>query len=262
MSYTRSRASKVKILGLVILVAGLLLMGLRALQTPIGGVKLLIDKPIPPGGVVRVRIEGPGEGLGEAVARAINDWNRAIEDYNNMKGLECSLGRMISGCSACVKVPPISITGGDDYNVLVTFVDEQPPEGRVADYEVKGQAVNIRIWKGAGYEKAYQAALYLIGRIQGVEVLDRRRTLFGAIPATSMPEVLQLHAPPINSRIRPTTLEAAGILASRLGHYGRGTVYFTAFKACDEPDFTIPALISPALITLGACLYRRGRHAG
>lgn len=135
-----------------------------------------------------------------------------------------------------------------------------PSENLVADFGIIDRGLIIVFWKGADYEKIYQAALYLIGRIQGVEVLDKKTTIFGAKPATSIPEVLEMQTPTISSRVKPTTLEAAAILMSKLGYEGERRVYYTIFRAYDEPDFTLPALASPILMTSGVYLYSRTRR--
>jgi len=265
MSYTRSRLPRLgraRMLGLIILAAGLLFISMSLLQTSIGAKVSIYGSTFPE---ARVKIEDSG-GLKEAVARAVRDWNEAVEDYNRIIGLRCLIMNPLhgGGCSsACPYAPPVSIVEGDDYTVLIVSVDKPPLDSLVADFKVAGQTVQVRVWRGLDPQKAYQVALYLIGRVQGVEVLDRRATLFGATPATSIREILEVQTPALNSRVKPTTLEVAGILTSRLGHVGVMTSYYTLFRAYDEPDFTIPALLSPALVAAGSyLLFWRRKHAG
>jgi len=261
MSYILSRLGRARVVGFIILLTGLLFIGLRVLQTPLGAEVSIYGSTLTE---ARVKIEGSDGGLKEAVARAVEDWGKAVEDYNHMINPQCLMSSLLHGGSAaCVGAPPVSITEHDDYTVLIVFVDEPPSERLAADFKIMGQTVYIRIWRGLDPQKAYQAALYLIGRIQGVEVLDRRVTLFGATPATSIPEVLEIQTAAVNSRVKPTTLEVAGILTSKLGYEGSMKSYYTIFRAYDEPDFTIPALLSPAFIAVGSYLLsRRRRHAG
>jgi hypothetical protein len=262
MSYIPS--SRARVLGLLILAVGLLFISLRILQTPFGVGVLMYGSPT--SSDVRVRIEGSEAGLSEAVERAVEEWRRASNEYNSIVSLECFIARLFPGCSpVCSEAPQISITGGDDYNILIVFTDEPPSEGYVADFKIMDQKAYVRLWKELDSHKAYQVVLHLIGRILGVKILDRRATLFGAIPATSIPEneILGRDTPALNYRVKPTTLEVAGIVASRLGYEGVTTTYFTTFRAYDEPDFTIPALASPALITSGLyILSRRRRRVG
>jgi hypothetical protein len=262
------------LVAVILVVAGALLIGLRWVQGSGGMEAYYAPSPTLYSGEVVVKLgEGP-EWLLEAFRKAVRDWDGAVAQFNSIRDFRCSLSQ-ITGCRSCLfepKLPRISITEEGGYNVLVVFMDEMPAETVIAytEYVSEGSILaRVVVWKGIPERRAYQVAIHEISRLYGIGIPEVYRTLFGAVPAGSNtvklnPSLRQfMEGPP--DPMKPTTLDLNAALEA-LKNPGGGVYKMeagTVFRAYDEPDFTLPALASPALIVSGLYILSRGwRYAG
>jgi hypothetical protein len=261
-------------LGAMLIVAGASFASLRWLQGSNNLDAYYYPAPTLYSDAVIVYLKGGSKQHAEAFRRAVEDWDEAVEQFNRLKDIECSILRVLS-CSSCLReprLPRISVAEGGGYNVLVEYVDEMPVGNVVAYTEpyLNGSIVaRIVIWAKIPEHRAYQVAVHEIARLYGVDVPEVHRTLFGAVPAGSDTSKLNpsmeqfMNGPP--DPIKPTTLDLYTAFEALKNPEG-GVFNMepgTVFRAYDEPDFTIPTLASPALIVSGLYILSRGwRYAG
>jgi hypothetical protein len=260
-------------LGLALIIIGASLMLLRSFQTvDVDGYNLSL--PTLYADEVRIHFaKDSPKYIIDAFGKAISDWDRAVREFNYMKEMECRINMLFSRCTACLKeprLPRILVAGDASYNVIVEFVDSMPERGIIAYTEpyINGSMLaRIVVWSGVPEHRAYQVAVHEIARLYGVDIPGVYRTLFGAVPAGSDTSKLNpsmdqfMNGPP--DPMKPTTLDLY-IAYEGLKNPGVGRVHAqrVIFRAYDEPDFTIPALASPALIVSGLyILPRRWKHA-
>lgn len=108
MLYTWCKTQRgLKTLALILLIAGLVFVGLRVLQTPFGARISVHDTST--FFEAKVKIEDSSvELLREPVTRAVEEWNKAIEDYNRIRDLECFITGLVGACPVCEKAPTIT----------------------------------------------------------------------------------------------------------------------------------------------------------
>ena len=260
--------------GVMLVVVGLLFIGLRWTQGSGSMEAYYYPSPTLYSDGIVIKLEGGPREILDAFKKAVGDWDEAVRQFNTLKDIECGL-MLVTGCRACQsepRLPRISMAGDGGYNVLVVFVDKMPRETVIAYTEyinIGSILARITMWSGVPEHRAYQVALHEISRLYGVDIPEVYRTLFGAVPAGSNtielnPSLRQFMSGPPDP-MKPTTLdlytafEALKNPSGGVYRMGPGT----GFRAYDEPDFTIPTLLSPALIVAGLYLLSRRRvHAG
>jgi len=273
-TYGRDYNKLYVVLAMILVVAGSLLILLRVLQTPRGLESHYYPSPTLYSKTITVKMEDGPAGIVEYFKKAITDWDEAVKQFNQLRDLECSI-KQITGCRACLsepRLPQIAVAIHDEYNVLIEFVDSMPRKTLIAytePYHNGSVIARIVVWIGIPEHRAYQVAVHEIARLYGVDIPRVYRTLFGVIPAGSDTRKLNPSLEQFISEgpdpMKPTTLDlytAFEALKNPEGgtfKMGSGVV----FRAYDEPDFTIPALLSPFMITAGVyMLSRRWRHTG
>lgn len=266
-------SSRLKLVAIAIIIVGVLFIAVRGLQMSTGIVGY--NRPTPllyiKNESIKIYLEGIPPYIAQAFKKAVRDWDRAVEEFNFMKDIECSLERLV-GCSACLReprLPRIEVVEKDGYNVVVESSDVMPKETIIAytePYINGGLLARIVVWSSVPEHRAYQVAVHEISRLYGIDIPEVHKTLFGAVPAGSNtvklnPSMEQfMNGPP--DPMKPTTLDLY-IAYEDLKNPGVSKVIASGivFRAYDEPDFTLPALISPLLITLGTYfLFTGGRR--
>ena len=222
---------------------------------------------------LRVGISPGPRHLVEAFEKAVKEWDKAVAEFNDARILECRLTVLLGGCRSCVEdllLPRIRITREGDYNILVEFSEDIPLEGAVAYTAfLEGSTLaRIVVWSGVPEHRAYQVAVHEVSRLYGLNTPTLHRTLFGAIPASIDTRLLHISMDDFmyggGDPLKPTTVELyAAYYALNKNSQFDNVKTSIAFRAYDEPDFTIPALLSPLMITAGVyMLSRRWRHTG
>lgn len=263
MRLTFSGRFSVKVLAIIFLIVGASFIVLRAVQTPPrDAVSYVYPSPaLFSKDGIRVYVDRGPQYIVDAFRRAVEDWDKAVSEFNSMKDLECSF-KMLTGCRACLtepRLPRIKISELIESNVIVEFRDSMPKRNVVAYTEpyINGSLLaRIVVWSLVPEHRAYQVALHEIARLYGIDIPRVYRTLFGAVPAGSNTRELNpsmeqfMNGPP--DPMKPTTLDTYTAYAG-LKNLGAGRIELSGivFRAYDEPDFTVPAFISPALIVLG-----------
>ena len=253
---------------------GVLAVVLRFLQTPLNvSVYAVVTPALSFERELRVGISQGPRHLVEAFEKAVREWDKAVAEFNGARILECQLTVLLGGCRRCVEdllLPRIRVTHEGDYNVLVEFSEDIPSEGAVAytTFLEGSTLARIVVWSGVPEHRAYQVAVHEVSRLYGLDTPALHRTLFGAIPASidtrllhrSMDDFMHGGGDPL----KPTTIELyAAYHALNRNSQFNDVKTSIAFRAYDEPDFTIPALLSPFMITAGVyILSRRGKNAG
>lgn len=258
-----------KLIAIIMLSLGVLFIMLGAFQTTrdIEGYFSMIPTVFVRDGI-KVYISNGEKYIVEAFSKAVEDWNKAVLEFNYVKDLECSL-RILIGCRSCLmepRLPTINVVKNDEYNVVVEFRDSMPEENLIAYTEpyINGSLLaRIVIWSKVPEHRAYQVSLHEISRLYGIDIPRVYRTLFGAVPAGSNTEELNpsieqfMNGPP--DPMKPTTLDL-NIAYEGLRNLGKSRINLSGivFRAYDEPDFTILAFTtSPILITLGIYILSR-----
>ena len=272
--YGRDYRNLYVVLAMILVVAGFLIILLRVLQASNGFESRYYPSPTLYSKTITVKIEDGPAGIVEHFKKAITDWDEAVKQFNQLRDLECSI-KQITGCRACLsepRLPRIAVAIHDEYNVLIEFLDSMPRKTLIAytkPYHNGSVIARIVVWSGVPEHRAYQVAVHEIARLYGVDIPRVYRTLFGAIPAGSDTRELN---PSLEQFInegpdpmKPTTLDLYTAFEALKNPEG-GTFKMgsdVVFRAYDEPDFTIPALLSPFMITAGVyILSRREKYAG
>lgn len=259
------------VIGFTLIILGASFIMLRSLQMPINveGYNIYVPTLYLKEEPIKIYLEDGPEYIVHAFMRAIEDWDKAVQDFNNMKTFECRVLILFTGCEACLsepRLPRIKMVE-EEYNVVVEFVNEVSERNIVAytePYFNNKVLARIVVWEKIPEHRAYQVAVHEIARLYGVDIPEIYRTLFGAVPAGSdtsklHPSMEQFMNGPADP-MKVTTLDLY-IAYNGLENPGirRVDTSNIVFRAYDEPDFTIPALISPILITLGLYLYLKHR---
>lgn len=252
-------------IAIILLAIGVFFIALRVAQTPRDAIGYVSPSPtLFVRDDIRVHVDVGAEYIVQAFSKAVEDWDKAVAEFNSAKDLECIL-KILTGCRECIqepRLPRIRIVEYGEYNVIVEFRDLILERNIIAYTEpyINGSLLTrIVVWSGVPEHRAYQVAIHEISRLYGIDIPKVYRTFFGAIPAGSNTKELNpsmeqfMEGPP--DPMKPTTLDLY-IAYEGLKNPGARIVDVSgiAFRAYDEFDFTIPALISSIPITVGIYL--------